>query len=512
MFAIAIWDDATRALFLIRDRLGVKPLVYAARDGSLAFASTVRALRQAEFASALDPQAVVEYLEFGFVTDARSIYRGISKVQAGTIVEWSADGIRSRPYWPSVTRSCNAPSFEEAVEETERLFLRAVEIRLFADVKVGSLLSGGIDSGLVCWAISKLGGDITAFTVGTPGDGWDETADASATARALGLDHRILPITPEDSPGVEELASAYGEPFACASALGMLEVSRAVRDCATVLLTGDGGDDAFLGYPRHRSLWTAQRLAKRLPPGSSTFWRVARRMVSEAGFSGRLRHLLDFASGGLGAVTEAQDGLPFYRRTAMLGDALAEASLPQREIPWSLAAARNLLEEFISYERNHGFVGEYMTKVDGATMYYGLEARSPFLDHKLWEFADSIPVETHLHGGQLKAVLRELARRRIGERTAAGRKRGFGVPVQRWLADGWRVRFEESLDGSELERQGLIRAKAVQEGIRKTAPKGIVPQQLWYLFVLEAWLRYEQQNCTAGVNALLGHAPADLSQ
>src|SRR6185437_9320141 len=136
-----------------------------------------------------------------------------------------------------------------------------------ADVPVGALLSGGIDSGLVCWAIARLGGDITAFTVGTPGGPSDETADAEATARELKIRHRVLAARPEDTPGVEDLVSAYGEPFACASGLGMLKVSRAVRQEATVLLTGDGGDDVFLGYPGHRHFVLAQQWARRLPPG-----------------------------------------------------------------------------------------------------------------------------------------------------------------------------------------------------------------------------------------------------
>lgn len=176
MFAFAIWDNATQKLFLVRDRLGVKPLVYAIKDGVLAFASTVRALKDAGFVSEIDDKAVAEYLEFGYVTDARTIYCGAEKVQAASIVEWSNGTARLREYWqpPDVDEAGSAPSFEEAVEETEQLFLRAVERRLQADVPVGALLSGGVDSSLVCWAIAKLGSDITAFTVSTPGDRWDE--------------------------------------------------------------------------------------------------------------------------------------------------------------------------------------------------------------------------------------------------------------------------------------------------------------------------------------------------
>ncbi len=184
MFAFALWDDRKRTLFLVRDRLGVKPLLYACQNGQIAFASTARALRAGGFVDQIDDLALAEYLEFGYVTDDRSIYRGAHKVAAAHIVEWSDGKLQTREYWRPPVPSSTQPSFAEAVEETERLFLRAVEKRLFADVPVGALLSGGIDSSLVCWAIAQLGGDVTAFTVGTPGDPADETADATETARS----------------------------------------------------------------------------------------------------------------------------------------------------------------------------------------------------------------------------------------------------------------------------------------------------------------------------------------
>ena len=171
MFAIALWDDVKKTFFLVRDRLGVKPLAFAVKNGEIAFASTVRAVKMAGYGGDLDENGVAEYLEFGFLTDNFSIYKGIEKLAAGEILEWRDGKIEKRRYWdlPEFPAE-NGISFKEAVEETERLFLQAVEKRLQADVPIGALLSGGIDSSLVCWAISKLGGDVTAFTVGTPND------------------------------------------------------------------------------------------------------------------------------------------------------------------------------------------------------------------------------------------------------------------------------------------------------------------------------------------------------
>jgi asparagine synthase (glutamine-hydrolysing) len=170
---------------------------------------------------------------------------------------------------------------------------------------------------------------------------------------------------------------------------------------------------------------------------------------------------------------------------------LADADVSQRQIPWSHESGRNLLEQFLAYDRKTRFVGEYMTKVDGSTMFHALEARAPFLDHDLWDFASALPFELRLRKNTLKAVLRELARRRIGERVASGRKRGFGIPVQRWLTGRWREKMINLMRDSLLERQGWIRSTLVIEQLQNAAKHGWAPNQLWYLFVLELWLRRE---------------------
>ena len=509
MFAFALWDDRKRKCFLVRDRLGVKPLLYAAQGDCLAFASTARALRAAGFAGEIDERAVAEYLEFGFITDERSVYKGVTKVPAASIVEWSEGVLRTREYWslPEVDESCKV-SFDEAVEETERIFLEAVKLRLHADVPVGSLLSGGVDSSLVCWATARLGGDITAYTVGTPGDPWDETDDATATAKTLGISHRVLRLSANDAPDVNELVSAFGEPFACASALGMLGVSEAVRPSAKVLLTGDGGDDVFLGYPEHRHFWLAQKLARGLPKSSGKLWLAARDGFPALGPLRRVRSFIDYATGGLGAVTNARDGLPAYRRNGMLGERLKDAEVDQRSIPRSSDSARRVLTEFLRHDRRTRFTGEYLPKVDGATMYHSIEARSPFLDQKLWEFAAALPFGIRMNGGNLKAVLRELARRKIGERVARGRKRGFGIPVQRWVAGRWRSAVEESFRDSMSNREGWLRSSAVLAQLGKAAGQGWASNHLWYSFVLETWLRHEQEQSSNFDPARVGRISA----
>src|SRR6266550_1040773 len=466
MFAFALWDNANRNLFLVRDRLGVKPLVYAVRNGSIAFASTTRALRSSGWASDLDTDSLAEYLEFGFVTDHRTFYQGLTKVPAASIVRWHDGVLQTHEYWtPPAAQTSRAPSFEDVVDETERLFLAAVRRRLDAD--------------------------LTAFTVGTPDDPADETADACLTAAELGIRHRVLPLRPTSEPAVDELVSAYGEPFACASALGMLQVSREVASAAKVLLTGDGGDDVFLGYPRHRHLWLAQAFAKLTPRRLGAWWHSARGLLGNGGPLRRPAHFVDYVTGGLGAFIDAHDGLPTFRRKGLLGERLSGVTIEQRGLPWSIESGRRVLAQYLEYDRRTQFVAEYLTKVDGATMHYGLEARSPFFDQELWEFASALPYHVRLRYGRLKAVLRELARRRIGARIAAGRKRGFSVPVERWLARRWLPQVEATMHDSLLAAHGWIRSQSVVAELAASRRRGWASQQLWYLFVLETWMRAE---------------------
>jgi asparagine synthase (glutamine-hydrolysing) len=493
MFAIALWDDREKHLFLVRDRLGVKPLVFAVNQKEIAFASTVRALKSAGFGGELSTTGIAEYLEFGFLTDEHSIYEGIEKLAAGEILEWKDGEIKRRKYWDLPEKPTNETiSYEEAVEETERLFLEAVEKRLQADVPIGSLLSGGIDSSLVCWAISKLGGDVTAFTVGTPNDEFDETNIAVNTAQKLGIKHQILELSSEKPPDIDELIKAYAEPFACASALGMLGISKEVAKSATVLLTGDGGDDIFLGYPEHKHFLTASKIAKSSPDFAAGLWQKTRGFVPQKGTIKRAVSLLDYSFGGLGAVGNARDGLPVYQKNDLLGEKLKDISLSHREMDWTIESGRNLLSEFLIYDRKTRFVGEYLPKVDGGTMFYALEARSPFLDTKLWDFAARLPYSKRIHNGTLKAILREIVSRRIGDDLAKGKKQGFIIPVQKWLTQHWRENFVEVLENSILEKEGWINARSAIKLLEDSVSNNWSPRQLWFIFVLESWLCFER--------------------
>jgi len=488
MFAFGFWDENLKKLYLVRDRLGVKPLVWAEQGSALAFASTVRALFAGGFGGEIDEAAVLDYLEFGWVTQERAIYEGIHKLPPATILEWSASACRQWQYWAPPVTSANGVSFEDAVARTEELFLESVKLRLEADVTVGALLSGGVDSSLVCWAIAKLGANIKAFTIGTDGLE-DETPAATATAQQLGIHHEVIRLSGDSWPGLEELVSAYGEPFSTTSALGILRVSRTVRQQATVLLTGDGGDDVFLGYPEHRHFRLAQLLAGALRFGPGQAWLTVKDALPRKGVARRAANFLNYATGGLGAVAQARDGLPYYEQHGLLAGRLAGATVAARQLRWSMEAGRRVLDDFLAYDRITRFVCEYLTKVDCGAMYYALEARSPFLDQELWQMAAALPYEVRLRKWTLKAVLRELARRHLGARVAEGPKQGFTVPIERWMTTRWRAAVTESFSDSQLARNGWIHGGKLLSHWQSVCNQDAAPAQLWRLYVLEAWLR-----------------------
>jgi asparagine synthase (glutamine-hydrolysing) len=497
MFAFALWDARSARLFLVRDRLGVKPLVYRLLPGGgIAFASTVRALRAAGKVSELSPSAVADFLQDGFVSETNAIYAGAKKLPPASILEWSADATRVRSYWaPPQVDTTSTISFEEAVEETERLLLRAVELRLQADVPVAALLSAGIDSSLVCWAIAKLGGDVTAFTMSAPGHPSDETALAVSTAAHLGIRHQVLELSDRDEPDIADLGTAYHEPFACSSALGMLALSKSIANTsAKVLLTGDGGDDVFLGYPRHRMLHDIQSLAAWIPGPAAGAWKKARHLIPRRGKLKRAVHLMDYLTGGLGAFVAANPGLEDFRAHGLLGPRIADETRQQPE--WSVASARRILSQYLERDRGTQFVSEYLVKVDGATMHHGLEARSPLLDQKIWEFASALPFSLRLRGGELKAILRQIARRRLGPRVATAPKLGFTVPVEDWMGRRWHTRVANDFRNSALIEDGWVSRAALRTELAKSAATGRASRRLWYLWVLEDWLRAERETST----------------
>jgi asparagine synthase (glutamine-hydrolysing) len=491
MFAFGLWDNPGGRLYLVRDRLGVKPLVFASDGNEIAFASTVRALKASGYGGEINDHALLDLLRWGFVTEEQCIYDHIRKLPAATILEWSAGKYGLRRYWEA-PRPKPAPrmTFHDAIAEVEQRLREAVAIRLAADVPVAVLLSGGIDSSLVCWAVAELGADVTAYTVGIPGDPWDESAAAVRTARRLGIRHRVLAFGDGQMPDLDELLSAYDEPFPSSSALGMLRIARAVGAAAKVVLTGDGGDDLFLGYPRHRHLWLAQGLGHLIAPSFAETWNRWGRPALPPGPLRRAGALLDYATGGVDAFVAKCAGLAGYRAKGLLGTRFKEHI--DDSFRNGVEQPDGMVQRLVDFEREGRFVAEYLKKVDGATMHYGIEARAPFLDQELWSFAGALPVNLRLHYGELKAILRALARRHMGVAISTRKKRGFRIPAHRWLANHWFERGEQAFNDSILARQGWIDGRNAMAALRRAAQDGSAGEELWNLFVIESWLQQER--------------------
>lgn len=489
MFAFAIWDSRSEELHLVRDRLGVKPLLYAQDERGLAFASTLPALRQAGFGGDLDPMAMLEFLEFGFVSDGRCIRQGVRKLPPGHVLTWTRRGSREEAYWTLPSGQFTPMRFEEAVEETERLLLEAVRLRLEADVPIAVLLSGGVDSGLVCWALAKLNTNIQAFTVGVPDKDHDETAAALRTAQRLGIEHRVVGIEDSLDCPFALLTNAYGEPFASTSALGVLQVSQAMKAHVRVVMTGDGGDDLFIGYPNQLYAWKAQRLAETLPDAVRHGVCATQPLLRMLPGGRRAANFLSYVQGGIGAYMKVRDGLPLLQERGVLGPMLDSLTLPERNVLPDPASAGRLVDDLFHHHIDHHFRGEFLPKVDGGTMYWSLEARSPMLDQQLWEFGCRLPYGLRLRNGEKKAILREIARRHLGADVADRRKQGFSVPVENWLLTRWRADLERLRNGSAVSRQGWTTQRGLKDLVDHSIREGAVPEQVWRLAVLEAWLR-----------------------
>ncbi len=305
--------------------------------------------------------------------------------------------------------------------------------------------------------------------------------------KQLGIEHEIVEM-PRAEFSLEQLIDAYSEPFPVSSALAMLWVSSAVKKRATVLLTGDGGDDVYLGYPFFNYAVACERAARAIPQPLAPLVRGLANLLPDSGRSKRLRSAMSYATGGIGSWMQRHEGLPYLESRGILGEKLAGLRYDWREIPPSAASARRLFRDVFESHRELHFTSEFMPKVDGATMHYALEARAPFLDQKMWEFAATLSPEVRLQGGVLKAVLRKIAGKHLNRETAQRPKQGFVVPVERWLATRWSAMLDRLQGGTLLEREGWIAPGSLSAPIQEAKRKGEVPLQIWRLLVLESWM------------------------
>ncbi len=501
MFAFAIYDLDKRCLFLARDRLGVKPLFLAPlSDGSVIFGSELKALTAHPLLRReADPLAVEDYLTWGYVPDGRSILKGVSKLPAGHCLLLRHDAPMPAPrcWWDVSFAERRASKPEDLEAELLHLMRQAVTSRMVADVPLGAFLSGGVDSS----SVVALMAEASASPVKTCSIGFDVAAlDESDYARQVALrfntEHHSRIVSPDDFEHVDHLAWMFDEPFADASALPTWRVSQLARETVTVALSGDGADEAFAGYRRHVFQHAEDRVRGLLPAGfRAGLFGTLGRVWPKADWAPRpLRAkttLLSLAASSEEAYASAlsvtgpalRDTLYSPAFLALRGLYRAEQGLVEL---MRAAPARSGLDRAQYADLKFWLPGDILTKVDRASMAVGLEAREPLLDHRLIEFAASLPESLRVHGREGKWLMKRTMRRYLPDEILFRPKQGFVTPIAQWFRGPLAGAAREIAGSGALARTGWFEAKrlgAVAEA--HISGRSDHSRLLWQLLMLD---------------------------
>jgi asparagine synthase (glutamine-hydrolysing) len=509
MFAIALWDRATRTLHLVRDRLGIKPLFYATTAADFGFASELKSFGAGGFEFAIDKASVASFLRFGYVPTPYSIYSGVAKVRPGEVVSFGPDRqVHRRAYWSldAVAEQGLAHRFagsdEDAIDALDALLADAVSGNMISDVPLGAFLSGGIDSSMVvALMVAAKRGPVRTFSIGFPDFGYDEALYAKAVANHLGTVHEEFTVTAADALSVvPRLAEMYDEPFADSSQIPTYAISKMTRASVTVALSGDGGDELFAGYNRYALAGGQLAKLARLPIELRRGLAVALQAVPD-GAADLLARLLPLklrpaqAGDKLKKLAEVLglDGDAVYMRLvsqcpdpAALTHGLSEHPVA---MTWPAGKRGGLLERMQLFDSATYLPDDIMQKVDRASMAVSLEVRPPLLDHRVLEFAWTLPTHMRIRHGETKWLLRRVLDRYVPRALIERPKMGFGIPLATWLRGPLRDWAEDLLDPQHLGG-GLLDTTAVHKlwsehigGGRNWA------YALWTILMFEAWRR-----------------------
>jgi asparagine synthase (glutamine-hydrolysing) len=534
MWAIAMWDRRDRRLWLVRDRVGKKPLYYGRAGQTLLFGSELKALRaHPAFDRAISRGALAAYLRLGHLPGTLSIYDGIGKVPPGAALIF--DGALSEPrvdrYWDplAVVRrgmsarangpnsgapggaaaNSGAPVDGESLDQLDTLLRDAVRRRMIADVPLGAFLSGGIDSSAVVALMqAQSARPVKTFTIGFDTPGYNEAEVAKAVAAHLGTDHTELYVRPDDVRDViPKLPWIFDEPFADSSQMPTYLVSQLARRHVTVALSGDGGDEVFGGYLRYtwaRALWRrlgpvprpARRaigsaMRARSPEGWDAIYGQAEALLPKSWRQARPGEKLH----KLARVVDSHSGDEMYERLASTGLEpsrlmTTSAVLPPEARGAALADTIPDLADRMMYLDLVGYLpDDILVKVDRASMSVSLESRAPLLDHRLIEWAWMLPQAEKLDGAAGKIILRRLVSRYVPAALLDRPKMGFSVPIDVWLRGALRPWAEELLDPARLRREGYFQPDAVRKIWDEHQSGGANRQhELWTVLMFQAWL------------------------
>lgn len=495
MFAFALWDGSTRVLRLVRDRSGKKPLYYAQAGGALYFASEIKSIRDgARVPVTIDHESLHHYLTLSYIPGPRTAYREIVEVPPGSWLEVTPGGRPSiKTYWTLPAPAEQAP-IEDVDAELERLLSQAIRQRMRADVEVGIFLSGGIDSGLIAaLAQRETSTPVRAFTIAFDDPAHDETEHATAVARHLGVNHEVIRVTPDVQALLPKIAAAYDEPFGDSSAIPTYAVSRAAAERVKVVLNGEGADELFGGYRRQLAMWRLAPYAAAASqvPGLSA---LADSLPAPTGF--RTPYSLFYrAARGIGLA-------PLDRYIVWGGDGFTEEEKARLMPDSRQRATTAALGEQVGWPLHRGLVGDFMAldfmsmladcllvKIDIATMAHSLEGRSPFLDHRLVEWAARLPRSAIFSAPGTKPLLRKLASKLLPPQVVTAPKRGFEIPMRRWT----RGELAPMIRDVCLDPNGVIASMMDISEVRALLDhkwpldEDRWSKRVWYLLMLGLW-------------------------
>ncbi|HZO07340.1 MAG TPA: asparagine synthase (glutamine-hydrolyzing), partial [Solirubrobacterales bacterium] len=500
MFAIAIWDAAERRLLLARDRFGIKPLYYRHVGAELSFGSELKALiQQPGFSRAIDHEALAAYLTFNSIPAPLTIFAEARKLPQGHVLTWEAGQTRQRRYarpGPPPASAQREGSADLLAAELREVLADSIRAHLVADVPVGVLLSGGVDSGgITALASAAAEQPLKSFSIGFEEAGFDELDRARLVAQRYGTDHHELVLRPDAVELFPKLVEAFDEPFGDSSALPTFLVSELAAGEVKVALSGEGGDELFGGYytyvadllaPRvGRLAALAAPLAERLPSGdrrvgfdykAKRFSRAAHLPPLEAHHAWKEIFSPDTRAALLGADNPAWDPVDLYRER------------------YAETEGAESLSRLQDVDLGIYMVDDLLVKTDRSSMAHSLETRVPFLDQKVADFALSLPRPLRVRGFAKKRLLRQALAPLLPKEIVGGRKQGFSIPVAAWLRGPMQPFAREVLSVANLERQGCLDPTTVQGVLDDhTSGRQDLSRQLWGLLAFTLWFdRYAE--------------------
>jgi asparagine synthase (glutamine-hydrolysing) len=503
MFAIGIWDEKEKRLVLARDRLGKKPLYYSFINGTFLFASELKAIMvYPAFPRKVDPSSLMKYLFFEFVPCPHTIFKDARKIPAACYLIWDNKGTEVKQYWSPFDPQKEEKNLSEAESESRMMELlkESVKRRLISDVPLGVFLSGGIDSSAItALAQKEVPGKIKTFSIGFEDASFDESRYASLASKYIGTEHHEQTMTPTDLlnivPGLPDILD---EPMADASILPTYLLSKFTRGYVTVALGGDGGDELFAGYPTYLAHKFAMQydryvgilhplvnfLANLLPVSDDniSFDFKMKKFLSGIGYPDGIRNSVWLGSF---PFSENQKVISSEVLSQFSQDRLVEEiSLHEKECPYDDRITKLQYFDLKLYLQE-----SILVKVDRASMACSLEVRAPFLDHELVEFVMSLPSKLKLRGFTSKYVLKKAMKRWLPDEVIQRPKKGFGVPIAKWVKGPLKGLFEDLLSSDRIKREGFLNPEYVnillQDHLNNKKDNR---KQLWTLLVWELWV------------------------